>query len=119
MTILTATGRDMRMLRLDEPAPLGLLEARGCTVPGGRLWIGHVGKHNRRSVIASLDGGALHLSIAHSQRYPTWDEILAVRAWAFPEETEVVMVLARKSEYVNVHNNCFHLWESACGREGR
>jgi hypothetical protein len=89
------------------------------TLPGSRLWIGHSGKHNRISMIASVDGGSLHVSIAHSQRYPTWDEILAVRAWAFPAETEVVMVLARASEYVNLHNNCFHLWESACGREGR
>ena len=73
----------------------------------------------QEALIASIDSGAVHVSIAHSQRYPTWDEILAVRAWAFPPETEVVMVLARASEYVNLHNNCFHLWESACGREGR
>ncbi len=115
--ILTADGRDSRTLRWDEPAPLGLAEAPP-TLPDSRLWIGHSGKHNRISVIASVDAGDLHVSIAHSQRYPTWDEILAVRAWAFPDDTEVVMVLARKGEYVNIHNNCFHLWESRCGREG-
>lgn len=48
-----------------------------------------------------------------------WDEILAVRRWAFPPDMEVVMVLAREAEYVNIHNNCFHLWQSLCGREGR
>src|SRR5258706_9285120 len=117
--VLTASGRDSRSLRQDEPAPLDLVEAAICPVPGGRLWIGHSGKHNRISVIISIDADALHVSIAHSNRYPTWDEILAVRAWAFPDDTEVVMVLARREEYVNVHNNCFHLWESACGREGR
>lgn len=117
--IFTPQGRDSRTLRWDEPAPLKLVEAGQCPVPGGRLWMGHSGKHNRMSVIASVDSGALHVSIAHSNRYPTWDEILAVRAWAFPDDTEVVMVLARKEEYVNLHNNCFHLWESACGRESR
>jgi hypothetical protein len=115
--ILTADGRDSRSLRWDDPPPLGLVAAPPS--PSGRVWIGHSGKHNRISVIASVDGGSLHVSIAHSQRYPTWDEILAVRAWAFPDDVEVVMVLARKGEYVNLHNNCFHLWESACGREGR
>ncbi len=120
--ILTVDGRDSRTLRWDEPAPLGLVEAP-TILPGSRLWLGHSGKHDWISVIASVDVGSLHVSIArypaHSQRYPAWDEILAIRAWAFPEETEVVMVLACKSEYVNVHNNCFHLWESACGRERR
>jgi len=119
MTVLTVSGHDSRLLRLDDPAPLNLQDVGIGPIPNSRLWIGHIGKHNRISVIASIDGGAMHVSIAHSQRYPTWDEILAVRSWAFPEETEVVMVLARRSEYVNVHNNCFHLWESACGREGR
>lgn len=119
MTILTASGQDTRWLRLDEPAPLSLVRADQSPVPASRLWIGHSGKHNRISVIASIDDGSLHVSIAHSQRYPTWDEILTVRAWAFPDDTEVVMVLARKEDYVNVHNNCFHLWQSACGREGR
>lgn len=117
--ILTAAGRDARTLRWDEPPPLGLREQWPCSVPGGRLWIAQFGKRNHFSLIASVDSGALHVSIAHSNRYPTWDEILEVRAWAFPKETEVVMVLARASEYVNVHPNCFHLWESACGREGR
>jgi len=117
--ILTAGGADSRWLRFDESPPLGLKEAKPCTVPGGRLWLAHSGKHGRISVIVSIDSDALHVSIAHSNRYPTWDEILAVRAWAYADDTEVVMVLARKEEYVNVHNNCFHLWESACGREGR
>lgn len=118
--ILTADGRDSKTLRWDEPAPLGLVERRGaCPVANGRLWTAPIGKHNFISVIASIDAGSAHVSIAHNARYPNWQEILAVRAWAFSEETEVVMVLARASEYVNIHQNCFHLWESACGREGR
>jgi len=81
-----------------------------CGGPRGDRW--------RMTVLASIDHGALHVSIAHSHRYPTWGEIKAVRAWAWDEDTEVVMVLRRR-DYVNVHPNCFHLWTSACGREGR
>jgi hypothetical protein len=118
VSVLLADGRDSRSLRWDEPLPFGMKEHEA-PFPGARRWIGQVGKHGMFVVIASVDAGSLHVSFSHNSRYPTWDEILAVRAWGFPEETEVVMVLARKSEYVNVHQNCFHLWESACGREGR
>lgn len=118
MSLILADGRDARMLRLDHGAPLGLGEHPYPPLQPARVWlVKH--KHELVKVIASVDDGALHVSISHSHRYPTWDEIRAVRDWAFPEETEVVMVLARKSEYVNLHPNCFHLWESACGREGR
>lgn len=71
------------------------------------------------SVLCSVDGGYMHMSIALPHRYPTWDEILSVRKWAFPDDMECVLVLARASEYVNVHKNCFHVWESRCGQEGR
>jgi len=118
MALFAPDGRDVRESRWDVP-PDGFEEIRDATRPGGRIWFRKLGKHNFLSVLASVDGGWLHVSIAHNARYPTWDEILSVRSWGFPEETEVVMVLARKSEYVNLHQNCFHLWESACGREGR
>lgn len=78
----------------------------------------------RITVLASLDGEpgerpSLHVSISHTFRYPTWEEIKAVRAWAWDEDTEVVMVLARRRDYVNISPNCFHLWTSRCGKEGR
>jgi len=97
-----------------QSAPLGL-EPIGPAPCPGELWASMA---KRLTVIVSVDSGRLHASIAHPDRYPTWDEILRLRGWIFPAETEVVMVLARKSEYVNLHPNCFHLWQSRCGREG-
>lgn len=117
MTIYTPHGRDSRTLRWDKPAPLGLVEDKPI-LPGSRLWV--VGKKpDLMSIIASVDRGYMHVSVAHSSRYPTWDEIHTIRDWAFPEDMEVVMVLPREVDYVNLHRNCFHLWESACGEEGR
>lgn len=113
--ILNARGEDARTERWSEPAPLGLQECAS-SYALGRTWRSADGE---MSVIASVDDGSLHVSIANRSRYPTWQEILAVRSWGFPDDCEVVMVLARRGEYVNVHPNCFHLWESACGREGR
>jgi len=55
--------------------------------------------------------GGWHLSISHPDRYPTWDEIYAARYQLLPINATFVMYLPPPSEYVNVHENCFHLWE--------
>lgn len=57
------------------------------------------------------NGGGLHLSISHPRRYPTWDEIKKARYELLPDELTFVMFLPPMSEYVNVHENCFHLHE--------
>lgn len=74
-------------------------------------------------LIATVDapdghGPWRHLSIAHKQRYPTWNEIREVRDWWFPADMEAVIVLPRAEEYVNDYETAFHVWESACGKEG-
>lgn len=97
-------------------APMGFIPGGSALGGHGELWLA---REKHLSVIVSVDGGDLHASIAHPDRYPTWAEILSVRNWIFPAEMEVVMVLARRSEYVNLHPNCFHLWQSRCGQEGR
>lgn len=52
-----------------------------------------------------------HMSISHPNRFPTWSEIKDARYSMMPTEITVAMILPPPSEYVNVHNNCFHLWE--------
>lgn len=54
-----------------------------------------------------------HLSISHSKRHPTWDEIKAARYWLLPSEITVGMLLPPPEEYVNVpeQDHVFHLWE--------
>jgi hypothetical protein len=57
-----------------------------------------------------------HLSIAHSSRYPTWDEIKAAR-YGISDVIPDSMVMAQllgpvaEGEWVNAHDNCFHLYE--------
>ncbi|KKL90603.1 hypothetical protein LCGC14_1903060 [marine sediment metagenome] len=63
------------------------------------------------SVIVSKDAGKWHLSIAHPSRYPTLDEIRDARYKFLSNDLHVAMIYPPKEEYVNVHNNCFHLWE--------
>ena len=63
------------------------------------------------SIIVSKDNGKWHLSIAHPTRFPTWDEIKKARYDILPDEMTVAMILPPQNEYVNIHSNCFHLWE--------
>lgn len=50
-----------------------------------------------------------HMSISHPERYPTWDEIVYYRYRLLPENITMVMYLPPLSQYVNLHENCFHL----------
>jgi len=52
-----------------------------------------------------------HLSISHLGRYPTWSEIKEARYTLLPDEVTMAMLLPPKEQYVNVHENCFHLHE--------
>lgn len=61
-----------------------------------------------------LDGPRLwHMSIAHPDRYPTWDEQRDARYELLPDDMTFASYLPPKSEYVALHDNCFHWWEVA------
>jgi hypothetical protein len=62
------------------------------------------------NVLLSSDP-AWHLSISHPHRYPNWDEIHDARYQLVPDDVTMAMILPPKSEYVNLHPNCFHLHE--------
>lgn len=63
------------------------------------------------SVFVAREPQGWHLSIAHTDRYPTWDEIADVRYALLPDEIYAAIIMPPKAEYVNVHNNCFHVHE--------
>lgn len=67
-------------------------------------------------VLASHDptpnGTLLHISISYADRDPSWDDLKAVRAAFFPTDADVMMVLPAAADYVNLHQHCFHLWQT-------
>lgn len=75
-----------------------------------------INEENRLLVLRSTEGGYLHLSISHPERYPTWEEIKEARYDLLPNECTVGILLPPKEEYVNIHPNCFHLHEVKAGR---
>lgn len=87
-----------------------LLEIRS-PIPNSRAY-----RLGECAVIVDRAGGRRHLSISHPTRYPTWDEIKAARYALIPDEATMAMLLPPRSEYVNLHPNCFHLHEVRSGR---
>lgn len=56
-----------------------------------------------------------HLSISCKDRYPGWEEIKDARYALLPAGLTFAQILPPLNEYINVHPNCFHLWEIADG----
>jgi hypothetical protein len=52
-----------------------------------------------------------HLSVSHPTRYSTFDEIKEARYTLIPDEVVMAMMFPPRREYVNLHPNCFHLYE--------
>jgi hypothetical protein len=64
-------------------------------------------------VIVSFGGGWDHVSVSLSEnRCPRWDEMCLVKDMFFEPEETVVQYHPAKSQYVNNHPLCLHLWRS-------
>lgn len=62
-------------------------------------------------VICNIEDDCWHISISHPSRYPTWDEIKDIRYQLAPNDIYMAILLPPVEQYVNIHPNCFHLWE--------
>ena len=69
---------------------------------GSRVLIGHEDRNGKPR---------WHLSISRADRYPGWDEIRDARYSLVPLGICMAMLLPPPNEYVDIHPNCFHLWE--------
>lgn len=67
-------------------------------------------------ILASLDrsphGALLHVSLSRADRLPSWEEVKAIRSAFYPPDIDVMMVLPAEADYINVHQYCFHLWQT-------
>lgn len=51
----------------------------------------------------------LHLSVAHSQRLPTWEELKEAKE-LFLGDRVAICIFPQAKDWVNIHTNCLHLW---------
>ena len=68
-------------------------------------------RHKQRVRVIASDGlGWEHVSVSREDRCPTWDEMCQVKDLFWGDEDTVVQYHPPKSQYVNIHKNCLHLW---------
>ena len=68
-------------------------------------------KHQQKLFIIASDGfGWEHVSVSRRDRCPTWDEMCLVKALFWDDDDCVIQYHPPRSEYVNNHPYCLHLW---------
>lgn len=62
------------------------------------------------TIIASDGGGWEHVSVSRPDRIPTWTEMCAVKALFWSDDDCVMQLHPPKSDWVDNHPRCLHLW---------
>ena len=62
-------------------------------------------------VVWSTGAGWDHVSVSFKDRCPTWDEMSKVKDMFFHPYESVIQIHPKKSDYVNYHPYCLHLWK--------
>jgi hypothetical protein len=62
-------------------------------------------------VLVGIEDGKWHLSISHDKRLPTYWEVKAARYRLCPDDKHMAMIFPPQSQFVNIHDNCLHLFE--------
>ncbi len=62
------------------------------------------------TVIASDGAGWEHVSISHAVHVPSWAVMCRLKDLFWDAEDCVMQLHPEKSQYVNLHPNCLHLW---------
>lgn len=59
------------------------------------------------------EDGYEHVSVSptHKFRVPTWDDMCVLKDIFFEDEEEAYQIHPKKSEYINLSQNCLHLWK--------
>ena len=55
-------------------------------------------------------GVGWHISISHKNRAPAWHEMRDIK-YALLPDVSMYIAFPLQSEYVNVHEHCYHLWQ--------
>ena len=64
-------------------------------------------------VFGDNENGYEHVSVSpiHKYKTPTWEDMCVLKDIFWHEEEEAYQIHPKKSEYVNVQENCLHLWK--------
>ena len=85
-----------------------IVDEEGTLAFGGDYYDTASGK--QLNFMFSVQGGWEHLSVSMPSRTPTWDQMCKMKDIFFDEEEEAFEYHPKRSEYVNVHPHCLHIW---------
>lgn len=68
-------------------------------------------KARKYNIIASFGGGWDHVSISNPTRTPSWDVMCVIKDIFFEPDEVVMQLHPAKTNYVNIHEHCLHLWK--------
>lgn len=94
---------------VSRPVDMGVMKAASVILPIARLC----------SVCWGRDeDGYEHVSVSpkNKDRIPTWEDMCVLKDIFFRDDEEVYQIHPKKSEYVNVKENCLHLWKPIYGK---
>jgi hypothetical protein len=108
---------------MKDPRKIKQLEIvdRGIDGGFGILRIPHTKKdgtkrYKKATCVFSTGGGWEHVSVALiNGNTPTWEDMCLVKDMFWTDEEEVIQIHPKKSEYVNLKDNCLHLWRPTDG----
>jgi hypothetical protein len=82
----------------------------------GYFFVRQAGQPTLR-VMACADGeGWDHVSVSLPDRTPTWAEMCRVKSLFWDDEDCVMQLHPPRSDYINCHPYCLHLWRPTDGR---
>lgn len=81
----------------------------------GQIYLNGI-KAKAAAIIWSNGEGWEHVSVSYNNRCPAWEEMCRVKEAFFEAEEVVIQYHPRRSEYVNNHPYCLHLWRK-CGED--
>ncbi len=92
---------------MDKVVSVPVPEEVKSAMPGTRCYT-----LGRCSVMAGIEMGRWHMSIAHPDRLPSWDELKEAWTQVVPGDRYFVLPLPPPRYWLNVHHFCLHLWET-------
>lgn len=71
-------------------------------------------KRWRGSVVFGFnENGWEHVSVSpYNGKMPTWDDMCEIKDLFWNDDEAVIQIHPKKSEYVNIVDNCLHLWRN-------
>ena len=68
-------------------------------------------KKQLRCIVSKEYGGWDHVSVSRVDRCPTWEEMCFIKDKFFEPEEVAMQLHPPKSEWVNNHQFCLHIWK--------